>query len=173
MKCPACGYRATRSRRTGQLYCARCGWGTDDFRPEVAKKKRRTARARRVDVTFLTVLALWVMSGAIVYAFYWFVFSAVRVERSAQNILLFAVALGVYALAGWVFRPEVDPEKLGMAGNMLIDNPFTLSDDIERFKLVFLIVCYPGRIMAGAVVGLFRLVGQSFGRKEPPPRPNR
>lgn len=158
MRCPACGRESVVGYRTGKRVCASCGWGTESFSPEGARKNRRVSRAHRADVSVVALAVQWLVAAAVVAGLYWIVFEAARAQRSVGNILFFALAVAVYAAAGWVLRPSVDPEKLGMFGNMLIDNPLTYRDDIERFKLWLLIACFPGRIISGAVVCLVRFL---------------
>jgi ribosomal protein S27AE len=157
MKCPHCGRQTSLSYQANRMICTHCGWGTEGFSPETAPGRRRASRVRRADVSVVAVVVQLVVAAAIVGGLYWIVFTACGSQRTTGNILYFAAGIVVYAAAGWVLRPSVDPEKLGVFGNMWMDNPFSMRDDIERFKLWFLVLTFPGRIIAGAVVSLLRL----------------
>jgi hypothetical protein len=62
-----------------------------------------------------------------------------------------------YLLIAYLVRPEPDMDNLGWFGG-LIDDPLHYSDDISRFLLFLLIVLWPGRFIASAVVSLMRLI---------------
>jgi hypothetical protein len=74
--------------------------------------------------------------------------------------ITFAILL-VYLLTSCLVRPEPEMDNLGWLGG-LMDDPFHYSDDTSRFLLFHLIVLWPGRFLAGALVGLVRL---AFGHR--------
>lgn len=56
------------------------------------------------------------------------------------------VALLAYLLVSALVVPRPDLSNLGWAGG-LIDNPFRLSDDVNRFKAFWKVVLWPGRLV--------------------------
>jgi hypothetical protein len=60
-----------------------------------------------------------------------------------------------YVLAGTVLRPRPDIANLGWFGG-LIDNPFRMSDDINRFLAVLLILLWPGGLIGTGFLSLTR-----------------
>jgi ribosomal protein L37E len=162
MTCPVCGRKTTLSYQTGRMTCPACGWGTDHPQiPEPARRKRRSSA--RTDPASL--IMLWIITAAVVGVAYWIVFGLAKADRSGDNILIFIAAMAGYALAGHLFRPTIDTENLGWFGG-LIDNPFRISDNFERFKLKFLILLYPGRAISGAVIGTVRLILQLGAQRD-------
>ncbi len=166
MKCPLCGREVVLSYQTGRMMCPSCGWGAEHGDPEVAGEQRiRRARSSRQDVTMLIVT--WLVAGGLVAGLYYVVFHVLEAEPTANNIGAFFTVLAVYSALGYLIRPQVDRENLGWLGG-LVNNPFTFRDNVERWKLQWLILLFPGRIIGGAVVGLFRLIFSSRKPKEPP-----
>ena len=69
-----------------------------------------------------------------------------------------AVTLTVgYVFAGGVLRPNPDTSDLGWFGGA-VDNPFSFSDDRNRFLLGLQIVLLPGRLMSWSIVSAVRTV---------------
>lgn len=58
-----------------------------------------------------------------------------------------------YVLIGHVVRVNPDTTDLGLFGG-LIDNPFSYTDDVNRFMLFLQILLMPGRLIAESVLGL-------------------
>jgi len=168
MKCPMCGRQATVSYQTGRMTCSSCGWGTKGFKGQGAEQPGQTPRPAG-GVKASTVLLLWLFLGVIVGGLYYAVFVFLDVRPSVNNIGAFVTILAVYALLGYLVRPKVDTSNLGWLGG-LIDRPFSWSDDWERAKLKWLIVFYPGRLMACAVIAVFRLIAGRRSREKPPSR---
>lgn len=68
-----------------------------------------------------------------------------------------SAVLLVYLLIAYFVHPEPEMDNLGWLGG-LMDDPFHCSDDMSRFLLFLLIVLYPGRFVAGGLVGMLRLL---------------
>lgn len=70
------------------------------------------------------------------------------------------IVLGVtlaYVAIAHVVRIHHDPGDLGLFGGLL-DNPFSLSDDVNRLMLFLQVLLLPGRLVAESVLGLLRWV---------------
>jgi hypothetical protein len=87
--------------------------------------------------------------------------------------------LAAYLLVAWLIRPQPDTSNLGWLGG-LVNNPFRVSDDWNRFLLFVAIVLGPGRVVTEALedslrLGLATLRGQrpSQGGGEPRERGRR
>ena len=75
---------------------------------------------------------------------------AAYIARSIGGILALEVG---YLLAGYFLRPSPDSSNLGWCGGV-VDNPFRISDDINRALLFLSIILIPGRLLAIGVVDL-------------------
>jgi len=62
-----------------------------------------------------------------------------------------------YVVVGTLLRPEPDLSNVGLLGG-LIDHPFRLSDDVNRFLIFLLVFLWPGRVIGGG----FLLLGRSL-----------
>ena len=60
-----------------------------------------------------------------------------------------------YVLIGTVLRPTPDYSNVGWLGG-LMDNPFRISDDFNRFLVVLLVLLFPGRVMGSGLLLLLR-----------------
>jgi ribosomal protein L37E len=154
MTCPVCGRRTTLSYQTGRMTCPACGWGTDN--PQIAEPARHKRRSTTTTDP-AGLVTLWSLAAIVVGVAYWLVFSLAKAEHSRDNILIFAAVMAAYGLVGYLFRPAVDTGNLGWFGG-LMNNPFRISDNVERFKLKLLILFYPGRPIGGAIVETVRLI---------------
>jgi hypothetical protein len=68
-----------------------------------------------------------------------------------------AITVG-YLLVAQFIRPEPDTSDLGWFGGM-VDNPFSYSDDVNRFLLFLQITLLPGRFIVQSIRNSIRLLG--------------
>lgn len=71
-------------------------------------------------------------------------------------IVFSALGTLLYLVFGYFVHIKPDSENIGWCGG-LIDNPFRISDDINRFGLVLHVLLWPGRFVSEAVVDGFGL----------------
>jgi len=79
-----------------------------------------------------------------------------------KKYLLVLILESVYILAGYYFHPKSNSSNYGWMGG-LMDNPFRISDDINRALLTFKIILYPGRMLGTFIAQFLDLL---FNRKE-------
>ena len=101
-------------------------------------EQKNTHRFSRKRVIFNFVLTLIVLA----LPFLWFEESIFDVP---QKYLMVLALEAVYIFAGYHINPQPNSDNYGWAGG-LIDNPFRISDDINRFLLFLRIILYPGRM---------------------------
>jgi hypothetical protein len=65
----------------------------------------------------------------------------------------------VYLLLSMLLRPQPDYKNLGLLGG-LIGNPFTITDDINRFLILFKVMLLPGKIMVHSFFYLTQLAAR-------------
>ena len=63
----------------------------------------------------------------------------------------------LYLLLCYFLTPVADSSNIGWAGG-LINNPFRISDDINRFLIIFYLFLLPGKLVVFAFQTLYRLV---------------
>ena len=68
-----------------------------------------------------------------------------------KELLLFIAAIAVYSSAGYFISPKPDYSNIGWFGGVF-DNPFKISDDINRALIFIMIILMPGRLISTTVV---------------------
>jgi len=66
----------------------------------------------------------------------------------------------IYLILGFFVRAQPDASNAGWLGG-LIDNPFRISDDFDRFLFFLKIILLPGRLIGMAVMNFLELIDQS------------
>ena len=75
------------------------------------------------------------------------------IATTFKGVLIEVVLLVIYCIMGYMAVPDPDRDDLGWAGG-LINNPFKISDNINRTLLFLEIALAPGRFLAETVVAL-------------------
>ena len=183
MNCPKCNHFLTPKKLSADstrppaqiLHCGNCGWETK--RIQNSQNDRQPASVSGYDLSAATgikVLGLWMLSIIIIAGPYFllmqipFFFSSLDpdlfnpTEASAKMEQLLTpgywIFMSIYiAACGLIKSQDVDRGNLGWFGG-LVDNPFTFSDDINRFKFRMLLLMIPGKIILITVTATWKLV---------------
>ncbi len=189
MNCPQCNQTLTQINqpRPGTphekkiYYCEHCGWGKQQFKtddrvePTVSAATPNTGSA-----TLLKLSLLWALSVALVVVPYVllvnipFLFSGAdpaifNPEEASAKVAamlnpLYWVIVGTYILICATFQsPDVDWNDLGWFGG-LVNNPFSYSDNINRHRLVLLLMMMPGKIVVVTFTATYRLIQQAVAK---------
>ena len=78
-------------------------------------------------------------------------------DQWQQKMLLIGSGFAVYLLLAYFLRPEPDLDNVGWLGG-LMDHPFRISDDVNRFLLFLQIALLPGRFIAQSIVNFVVLL---------------
>jgi hypothetical protein len=70
---------------------------------------------------------------------------------AAGRVLPFVIGSTVYLLAGYFIHPEPDMGNVGWLGGMM-DNPFRISDDVNRMLMGAWVLLWPARFIAESLV---------------------
>lgn len=97
------------------------------------------------------LLTMWALTGGILYAWYWWG------AEHPEWVLGLASGLLAYMMVGYLIRPRPDMSNVGWLGGFM-DNPFRISDDVNRFLIFLAVILWPGGFMARSVVNMVRLV---------------
>ena len=100
------------------------------------------------------VLLCFFITIIIVGAIYYFVFK--EFQFNLKNFGITTGALILYCLLGYLIRPEPDTDDMGLFGGM-IDNPFSYSDDHNRFLMFLKLVLMPGYFFTESTINMFLL----------------
>lgn len=75
------------------------------------------------------------------------------IATTFKGVLIGGVITLIYCIMGYFAVPDPDMDDLGWAGG-LINNPFRISDNINRTLLFFRIALAPGKFLAETLVAL-------------------
>ncbi len=78
-----------------------------------------------------------------------------------DGLLLFGITRA-YLLIAYFVLPEPDYGNMGWFGG-LMDNPFRISDDLNRFLFFLRVLLIPGRFMARSIVNFFVMLSRIGG----------
>jgi hypothetical protein len=109
-----------------------------------------------VTVSFLISLAL--LAG--VYYGAWRLLGGL----TGHQLMVTTIVLLTYLGAAYAIRPEPDTADLGWFGGMM-DNPFSFTDDYNRFLLWVKILLLPGLFIVNSSTAFVRLVLGSSGEE--------
>lgn len=66
----------------------------------------------------------------------------------------------IYLILGFFVKAQPDTSNVGWLGG-LIDNPFRISDDFNRFLFFLKIILLPGRLISVAIINFLALIEES------------
>jgi hypothetical protein len=76
---------------------------------------------------------------------------------TSDSRLTFSAVLIIYLLISYVFTPNPDSSNMGWFGG-LMNNPFRISDNFNRFLLFAYILMLPGKLIVFAIQALYKLI---------------
>ncbi len=145
--CPNCN-APTRAPRLGTVRrrtCGECGWGTGS----------EPLGARERPAPSVPTLALMWVGAAVVIVGPYLAFIHYMPMEASGHFLHFCLGMVLYLGMSNVFSPSYDSSDVGWCGG-LIDNPFSYSDDWNRFMRSIVLFLLPGKIVGAAVRGTYR-----------------
>ena len=86
------------------------------------------------------------------YTIYWANHNEYIQENTAWYIYF-----SIYLFLSMFLRPQPNYKNLGFLGG-LIGNPFTITDDINRFLVMFKVILLPGKIMVNSFFYALQLI---------------
>jgi len=125
----------------------------EQFRPGPVGRLRRDEEpawhpSNRFVVWVITLLGIGIFSVLVWQLLQW--------DKPWEGVLL----LSVYLLLAWLFSPRPDTSNMGWFGGLL-NNPFRISDNVNRWLLFFALFLLPGKLVLYAfqiLVNTFRLL---------------
>jgi hypothetical protein len=147
--CPNCN-APTRAPRLGTVRkrsCGECGWGENT--------ERRGSRV--ASAPSAPVLALMWIGAAVVIVGPYLAFTHYMPLEASTHFLQFCVGMALYLGMSNAFSPAYDSSDVGWCGG-LIDNPFSYTDDWNRFMRSVVLFLLPGKIVGAAVRGTYRTI---------------
>ena len=85
---------------------------------------------------------IWLLTILGVGLFCFFAWSILQ----SQNVLLWITVFLLYLLLAYALAPKHEPSNMGWLGGV-IDNPFRISDDINRLLFFLALFLLPGKII--------------------------
>lgn len=74
-----------------------------------------------------------------------------------ERVLVLIAVLLVYCSLGYLLNPKPNYDNVGWFGGMM-DNPFRISDDFNRFLIFIKIFLWPGRFITASIVDFIVLI---------------
>nr|WP_315024898.1 hypothetical protein [uncultured Aminipila sp.] len=108
----------------------------------------------RIESRIEMLILKTILSIAIVIMLYYLIFG---ISFHIKELLLFIVIMIVYSVAGYFIIPRPDYSNVGLLGG-LINNPFRISDNINRMLVFILIILIPGRLISTTVLSWIDLL---------------
>lgn len=152
--------------------CEKCGWGRNPSEVRrtadglSGENPRRISTATWVKLPIFWALSLIICLGpyvAIVYGLPWLAEQGEiswaglnSADLQARINPTYWIVLVLYLCFASLVSGGVDFSNLGLGGT-LMDNPFSLEDDYNRFALNLALIAIPGKIVLLAVIGTFRV----------------
>lgn len=94
------------------------------------------------------LIAKTILSIAIVTVVYYLIYG---ISFHITEVLLFITVMALYSAAGYFILPKPDYSNMGWFGG-IFDNPFKVSDDINRMLVFVMIILMPGRLISTTVL---------------------
>lgn len=94
------------------------------------------------------LIAKTILSIAIVTVVYYLIYG---ISFHITEVLLFITVMALYSAAGYFILPKPDYSNMGWFGG-IFDNPFKISDDINRMLVFVMIILMPGRLISTTVL---------------------
>ncbi len=110
----------------------------------------------RATVFLCFAIAVALIAGAVFGLIAW------QPDQWREMLPLFLIGFGLYVLAAYLVRPEPNMDNIGWLGG-LMDNPFRISDNVNRILLFLQLVLLPGRFVAASLVDMAVLARHGFG----------
>lgn len=101
------------------------------------------------------VLLCFLITIIIISAIYYFVFK--EFQLNLKNFGITTGALILYCLIAYFIHPEPDTDDMGLLGGM-VDNPFSYSDDHNRFLMFLKLILIPGYFFTESTMNMFLLL---------------
>lgn len=94
------------------------------------------------------LIAKTILSIAIVTVVYYLIYG---ISFHITEVLLFITVMALYSAAGYFILPKPDYSNMGWFGG-IFDNPFKISDDVNRMLVFVMIILMPGRLISTTVL---------------------
>ena len=103
----------------------------------------------RHDLVLRCVISAMLLGG--------WIFVLVNIATTPGGLGAGAFFTVVYLVVAYFLHPEPDSSNLGWFGG-LMNNPFRFSDNVNRWLMFLSVVLWPGRMVSGTLMDLWRTV---------------
>jgi hypothetical protein len=117
----------------------------------ISFRKRRSFSRKR----WVAILRFAVGGAALVIWVLYILTHEILSYPEVRNYLF--VLTAAYIVLGYFVQPKPDTKNLGWFGG-LINNPFRISDNLNRFLLWLYVILWPGYFVSTSIVDFYRLV---------------
>lgn len=108
---------------------------------------------RKKDKRIGIVIIKTILSIAFVTILYYMIFGK---SIHINELLIYLVIMAVYSIVGYFIMPKPDYSNVGWFGGVF-DNPFKISDDVNRMLVFIMIMLMPGRLISTTVISWINL----------------
>lgn len=176
MDCPQCGHRAKQAEDADggvRFFCPTCGWGLDPTGSAAVDEGPWVPKG----ADWLKLGLLWAVSVAVLVGPFfalWFGARSVLDVAAAHArspvepfhhglIVHYWWIMLVYLLVAALFTPKYDSSDLGLFGSPFLDNPFSWSDDYNRFMMGLFFLLVPGKLVIITLKNTYRMARAATG----------
>jgi hypothetical protein len=104
----------------------------------------RRKKEKRISILIIKTI----LSITIVTVLYYLIFG---ISFHTKEFLLFVAVIAGYSAVGYFILPKPDYSNIGWFGGVF-DNPFKISDDVNRMLVFVMIILMPGRLISTTIL---------------------
>lgn len=129
-------------------------WFFESYNPGPTGRIRTAFDKRRGKPLKRIWVILIILGGQ---ALFWGAIYAYLQQNGWNNFLYFLIGVFIYLILAFWLEPEPDNRNVGWLGG-LMDNPFRISDDFNRFLYFLIVLLLPGKLVSHSFLYLYQIV---------------
>lgn len=109
----------------------------------------------------ILLIAKTILSVAMISFIYCLIFG---ISFRLKECSVFIAILAIYSISGYFVSAKPDYSNVGWFGGF-VDNPFKISDDVNRMIVFFMVMLIPGKLISTTVVSWIHLLKSTNKQK--------
>lgn len=129
-------------------------WFSESYNPGPTGRIR-TAFDKRGGKPLKRIWVILIILGG--QGLFWGALYAYTQQNGWDDFLYFLIGVFIYLILTFLLEPEPDDRNVGWLGG-LVDNPFRISDDFNRFLYFLIVLLLPGKLVSYSFLYLYQIV---------------